>query len=91
MIEASHHNEIYPFEAIAELKAITHGQTLAYCTIMALFQFLIRACGVIIPGRHLRLSRNSCRYGPWFYDRKFNTFIPLHTLRPTIKPRHLDG
>jgi len=55
--EASHHDEDYPFEATAELRMITRGQILAYCTAIARSQFRTHLFGVIILGRHARLFR----------------------------------
>jgi hypothetical protein len=55
--EASHHDEDYPFEATAELRMITRGQILAYCTAIARSQFRTHVFGVIILGRHARLFR----------------------------------
>jgi len=55
--ETSDRDPDYPLEATANLRMITHGQILTYCTAIARSQFRTHVFGVIILGRHARLFR----------------------------------
>ncbi|KIM44449.1 hypothetical protein M413DRAFT_353590 [Hebeloma cylindrosporum] len=47
----------YPFEAIADMRILTRGQILAYCTAIARSQFRTHVFGVIIIGTRARILR----------------------------------
>ena len=55
--KTSDRNGDYPFEATANLRMITRGQILTYCTAIARSQFRTHVFGIIILGKYARLFR----------------------------------